>query len=251
MTFTGYIISLTCEIKSSKMVQTNTCYLCGKEIIDNKNDDHVPPRQFFASEIRRIHNPNLATLPTHRNCNSSYQMDEEYFVYSLAPLTMDSYSGSHIYHDMKRRFYEGKNVALVHKMLNEFDANPSGLILPGNKILKRFETRRISRVIWKVVRGLYYIENKLILPEEAKFRLFVTFPDDTPHKIFFLLSGSETKGKYPGVFDYMYIKHTHNDTTWNIWGLLFWDSIIATILFHDVECGCTVCMNTTYTNDNI
>jgi len=129
------------------MNQIDICYLCGKEIIGNKNDDHVPPRQFFATEIRRTHNPNLTTLPTHSSCNFSYQKDEDYFVYSLAPLILKSYSGSHIYNDMRRRFNEGKNVALVHKMLSEFDANPGGLILPRNKIVKRFESRRISRVM--------------------------------------------------------------------------------------------------------
>ncbi len=226
------------------MKQSDICYLCGKQIIENKNDDHIPPKQFFATEIRKIHNPNLTTLPAHRDCNFSFQLDEGYFVYSLAPMILESYSGRHVYNDMRRRFDEGKNVALVHKMLNEFDLNPSGLILPGNKIIKRFDRQRISRVIWKIVRGLYYIENKLILPEGTKHRSFYTFPDDRPPDIFFLLAESNAKGNYPGVFDYMYIKHIHDDITWNIWGLLFWDRIITTILFHDVECECPYCVNT-------
>jgi hypothetical protein len=233
------------------MNQSHICYLCGKQIIGNKSVDHVPPKQFFALEIRKVHKPNLTTLPTHSNCNSSYQKDEEYFVYSLSPLILESYSGSHVYNDMRRRFNEGKNVALVHQMLNEFDANPSGLILPNNKIVKRFDRRRISRVIWKIVRGLYHIENQLILPEETEYRTLLSFPNDKPPEIFFLLAGSDARGKYPAVFDYMYIKNIHDNITWNIWGLLFWDRIITTILFHDVDCRCPACINTSIVHNEL
>jgi len=37
------------------------CYLCGKDILESEeiNDDQVPPKQFYATNIRKIHNPNL------------------------------------------------------------------------------------------------------------------------------------------------------------------------------------------------
>lgn len=70
----------------------------------------------------------------------------------------------------------------------------------------------------------------------------MTFPDEERPNIFFLLSESPSKGKYPNIFDYRYRKHTHENITWNIWGLLFWDRILITLLFHDVKCRCQGCI---------
>lgn len=156
--------------------QVEICYLCGKQIDKDRDVDHNPPKQFFGKELRKNHNPDLITLPTHRTCNSSYQLDEDYFVTSLLPLYQESYSGRSVYDDVKKRFDEGKKVPLVYKMFNEFDENPSGLILPGDRVVKRFEGKRITRVVWKIIRGLYYIENSLILPEEAENNIFYDFP---------------------------------------------------------------------------
>ena len=147
------------------MNEFKICYLCGKQLKEDGDVDHIPPKQFFGKELRKNHNPDLLTLPTHKTCNSSFQHDEDYFVTSLLPLYQDSYSGSSVYDDVKKRFDEGKKVPLVYKMFNEFDESPSGLILPGGKALKRFDGKRISRVVWKIVRGLYYIEKNLILPD--------------------------------------------------------------------------------------
>ena len=68
------------------------CYLCGLEIAPDQgwNRDHVPPLRFFAKSVRKTHYPQLACLPTHTNCNSSYREDEEYFCVAFAPQTMGS-----------------------------------------------------------------------------------------------------------------------------------------------------------------
>ena len=80
--------------------EVNICYLCGQKLDANINYDHVPPRQLYAKSIRKIHTPNLFTLPVHESCNKSYQKDEDYFVHSLAPLAMHSYSGNAIWADI-------------------------------------------------------------------------------------------------------------------------------------------------------
>jgi hypothetical protein len=51
-------------------------------------------------------------------------------------------------------------------VLNEFDHNPSGLLLPGGKVLKRFDGKRIARVAWKMVRGLHFHYAHEVLPED-------------------------------------------------------------------------------------
>src|SRR5262245_47178100 len=69
-----------------KQSKPKFCYLCGLELTGEINDDHVPPRQFYAQELRQAHNPNLLTIPAHKSCNASYQQDEEYFVHTMIPL---------------------------------------------------------------------------------------------------------------------------------------------------------------------
>ena len=87
------------------MTEKLICYLCGKEIIGEKSDDHIPPKQFYAKRFRQI--LNLLTLPTHEKCNISYQRDEEYFVNSIAPLAMCTKTGSAIWEDIKKIALKG------------------------------------------------------------------------------------------------------------------------------------------------
>ena len=85
------------------------CYLCGKRL-DKKEDisyDHVPPKQFYPSTIRKNTNLNLFTLPTHIACNKSYQKDEDYFVNSLGPLAKGSYSGNGFAKEITQSFLTG------------------------------------------------------------------------------------------------------------------------------------------------
>ena len=76
--------------KRMKSISPN-CYLCGKRHDGKYNRDHVPPKQFFAKKLLQKHNPNLFWLPTHESCNKSYQLDEDYFVYSLMPASMQDH----------------------------------------------------------------------------------------------------------------------------------------------------------------
>src|SRR5260221_78183 len=67
------------------------CYLCSLPIANDRGDDHVPPKQFFAPAVRKTVNlSKLITLPAHRTCNAAYSLDEEYFTASFAPIVMES-----------------------------------------------------------------------------------------------------------------------------------------------------------------
>ena len=82
----------------------NICYLCGQELKTDINDDHVPPKQFYPKNIRKSQNlSNLLVFKVHENCNSSYQKDEDYFVHSIAPVTLGSFSGNEIFKDIASR----------------------------------------------------------------------------------------------------------------------------------------------------
>ena len=215
----------------------NICYLCGQKLKENIDDDHVPPKQFYAKNIRKIHNLNLFTLPTHISCNMSYQKDEDYFVYSLAPLTIGSYSGNAIWVDISKRLKRPQSKKIGQMILNEFDQR---IILPDDKIIKRFDGKRTRRIIWKITRGLFFKETGRFIPEDTpRLFKFISVNEEPPQE-FFYISSTPSRGQYPGVFDYKYIDFPELDN-FHFWAMLFWDSLIILIAFHDPSCSCDKC----------
>ena len=121
------------------MAQTKhpKCYLCGEALSAPINRDHVPPRRFFAPELRKQFNlAELITLPTHVSCNERWRLDEEYFVHTLLPFAHGSTSGDALYRDGIARFRKGENVPLANQVLQEFQHVVGGVILPTNRVAK-------------------------------------------------------------------------------------------------------------------
>lgn len=130
------------------------CYLCGLPLGDEIDNDHVPPKQFYARSLRKKYSPNLFTLPVHSSCNKAYQKDEDYFVHSMGPVAMESYSGKALWDDISDRHNRPQNRRIAEMVLKEFDKRPSGLILPFGKVAKKFNGERIWRVVWKIAIGI-------------------------------------------------------------------------------------------------
>jgi hypothetical protein len=217
------------------------CYLCGSPLdaaVEEIDVDHVPPRQFYSKELRSKEKLNLFTLPTHRKCNRKYQADEEYFIHTFAPLVMDTYSGRSILKELLKQYRTGRNVRLNRKVLAEFQKRPSGLYLPPGKVVKRFDSKRVRRVVWKITRGLFFYENGRFLPEDTPRAYKIVSPGEKPPDEFFLIPES-TRGKYPGIFAYRFMKM--DDIDFHIWAILFWDKIITLVYFHDPDCTCDGC----------
>ena len=214
------------------------CYLCGQEIADDRSDDHVPAKQFFAKSIRKVHNlSGLITLVAHRSCNKAFELDEDYFAASLVPLAIESPSGLALAQAKAARLAEGRSRGLILKTLREFEEKPSGLSLPGNLIIKRVEGKRLVRVAWKIVRGLFKIESKRILPESTPFMIEVFEPEiaakSTENQVWEVVKAQPGKGAYPGVFDYKYMFGREGDLALHAWGMLFWDQIMIFVAHHD------------------
>jgi hypothetical protein len=217
------------------------CYLCGKPLCDPVAVDHVPPRQLFAPELRKKHNLNrLLTIQTHRGCNTAYEKDEHYFLHSLAAFGAKTYSGRPVLQKVAKEFREGHHRPLVETILKEFATRPSGLVLPGNKVAKRFQGDRMHRVAWKIVRGLVFYHFGETYPDDWTVGVTITAPSETPPdhylKIGRLGTGDDL-GPYPGIFAYRYVKSDIGQ----YWALLLWDAVIITVRFHDHACQCDEC----------
>lgn len=111
-----------------------------------------------------------------------------------------SHSGDAICKRTLERYRSGEKVGLVRKVLADFDPRPSGLVLPGNQVVQRFDGDRIKRVAWKIVRGLYFHHRNRVLPQHLVTSVTLMPPDQEPpehFKEFMALPDNEEHGQYP------------------------------------------------------
>ncbi len=222
------------DVGSDKL-KTVLCYLCGKPLSEPTNVDHIPMKQLWTPEIRKTHGPNLQTRRVHRQCNSDYQLDENYFLATILPLAKGSYAGESHYRKLATDIISKKELPLKIQVLNEFSDKVGGIHLPNSKIAKSFDTRRFNRIIWKIIRGLFFVHNDEVLPVEWPILRDVFIDNPPEHFLLFnSLPNISEHGAYPGVFSYRYTKLMEPDGL-HYWAMLFLDQIIITVSFDDLK----------------
>lgn len=207
------------------------CYLCGELLDAEKTRDHIPPKQFFPKVFRHANTTDqLEWLPTHRDCNRSYQRDEEYFVHTFGlPAAAVTPSGHALGHDIRDRFRKGEQRPLVTIVMNEFEQRSN---------MKSFQSGRINRVAWKVVRGLHCLRTGELLPERPRIQGGFTC-DKTPlvsrdlavrlHAAGF---HDQWEGTLPTIFKSMTLVDEALDRTTYTYFLVCWEYVTYFLIFH-------------------
>jgi len=213
------------------------CYLCGNDIIGNATKDHVPPKQFFPEEIRKKFVTQLDTLPAHRECNQAYQKDEDYFYASIGPLALSDGNpiGNIIIEEITHRNHAA-NTQLLSRILEGFNDKVGNIYIP-NCISLTIEGERIKKVIWKIIRGLYFLQNNSVLLEDTYHGIVLLTPEDLKNDIesrkiwesWNSVLKQESKGRHRRIFDYKYIAFKEQNT--ELWSILLWDRIIIFAYF--------------------
>ena len=221
------------------------CYLCGQTLDPSTTREHVIDRQFFPSKFRKTGKAKLFQLPAHMECNKSFQPDEDYFFMSLSPLAKNSAAGSLLWRDLAKRIKRKQNAGLTLLVRSEFSNTlPSGIILPSNKMLKKFDGKRIERVIWKITRGLFFkIYNQILSDNTPRYIRNIDPQQVQPENIQSIYNEVKNQienGDHPGIFAFKYIKVPDVDN-FHVWAMLFWDHLIFLVMFHDPKCSCVHC----------
>ncbi|OGC39238.1 hypothetical protein A2Y85_08755 [candidate division WOR-3 bacterium RBG_13_43_14] len=225
-----------------------TCYLCGR-IIDKKDRDvdHIPAKQFFPSDYIKKENVQLITRPTHKSCNKTFQKDEDYFKLSMGAAANDTPVLKAIWKDMARQVGKVKTRRLRLMVFSEFKKEvrtQSGLIIPGI-VAKTFDKKRIFRIIWKVTRGLFYIQFSQILPASTEhFISYVQrsesmFSMDLLKYLFSLTLREKELGDHKEVFSYRYFFTEKRD--FHSWIILLWSRHPFFVFHHIPNCNCDRC----------
>lgn len=214
------------------MTRPSKCYLCGQPVGADATADHVPPQQFFAPAIRRrVNLDKLVTLPTHAGCNSGFARDEEYAVNAIEPVAYESPAGDALIQHRAARFRAGRAVGLGHRILRSFEARPSGLVLPRGLVAVRLDGERVKRVVWKIVRGLYFLEYGTALDERTRFYVELKEPENRDpselDRLWNVVLTQPSRGPYQAVFAHKHLLVERGDTALYLWAMLWWDRVIV------------------------
>ncbi len=141
------------------------------------------------------------------SATSHLRATKSYFTWSLAPLAMASTAGSALVSHHADKFRGGRSQGLGRAVLREFEKQPSGLHLPPGLVIKRVQGERISRVVWKLTRGLYFHETSGVLAKDTPWTMEFVEPETARetagrNAVWEAVKAQSSRGSYGGVFEY-------------------------------------------------
>jgi hypothetical protein len=151
------------------------CCLCGAKIdltlpkghARGLTREHLPPLQFFPKQLRSKLNPNLHTVPSHRECNEESRKDEEYFYHAFSIHVRESNPelGPIVFEDLKRRRHKPQTPAMFRKILAH-TTRRSGILLPNGQIGIALDRYRLEQVALKLGQCIFTLETGKYLPKK-------------------------------------------------------------------------------------
>jgi hypothetical protein len=139
------------------------CVYCGT--VDYLHMDHVPPRNLFGRAAR----PDVITVPCCRKCNNTASKDDEYLLVFLALRQEANLQPEHsnLWQKFLRHLRRKEASGLRHKIVSKVKflqpVTPTGIILPG-AISIPIDGLRVSNIIVRIIKGLYFHEIRQRLP---------------------------------------------------------------------------------------
>jgi hypothetical protein len=225
------------------------CYLCGKEL-DKKTrtKDHIPPAQFLPKILRSWYEKmgvsvENITRKSCGTCNKKFERDEKYFFYKwvfairtrndIGALLWDfikldisnNSSNEQLWDEISKEIKPYRKLkALCSSGDNLIEPCP-----PGKGFITISE--RDKRVLWKIFRGLYFIEKKKFLPDQTGVIFHFCEPGtNPPDEIYSVLLKQSGKGKHKRFFDYKILDYPEQKR-FQI-AILLWDILKFSASFH-------------------
>ncbi len=157
------------------MKNINICIFC-KRAADTR--EHIPAKHFF----KGVSDKNLITVPSCDSCNKGFQKDEYFFRQFWVSMLMDrskdakQLMNSEIIRSIKRTPALGYQMFSQMQLVNAY--TKSGIYI-GKKTMYRIsdlDKKRISTVVIKIVKGLFFNEFKQVLPEDWEIKIIWITP---------------------------------------------------------------------------
>ncbi len=195
------------------------CYLCGTNLITNvnKTKDHIPPDCFFP-----MGTPSMITVPCCITCNGRYQKVDEKMRNFIA--TLSSSVSSNPIKKAKRAVL--RSPKLAREYLSYTKSHPTLVADNGQpRLLFYFDNEELTEWLTRIVKGLYFHENRRRISEAAVFTVKVR-PEirPQPSHTFPLEKGLERRP----YFIYGVVQDDNRPNK-NFWVLVFYDQIVFTV----------------------
>lgn len=198
------------------------CIYCSNEKATTR--DHVPPKSFFP----KPRPSDLLTVPCCLKCNKATEKDEELFLatfmFSQAGVSKE---GKRLWAEKINRMYE-KNKGLrriISNSLKHYHTFTPAGIYAGGKMTIEPNLPRAKRVVEKIVRGLYFHQYHVPLPNEKE--VLVEFLNtESKSELARKNNNSLHPGNkaWPGVFEYRH-NSARQDPEESMWLMMFYSSI--------------------------
>lgn len=204
------------------------CINCGTSEATTR--DHVPPKILFPKPRPN----NLLTVPSCKTCNNQDSKNDEYFGHCMAFGSKDSTYTTSVLESSVRAFQ--RPAAKIYRA--HFYENISLTNLKEFPAIIEIEPLRISSILDRIIRGLYFHQKETALQQDANIRHSMPrqiqvdhYQDDVFIRGFqnseFQCTGDEK------VFKYMFVESPDNNRYSSVWRLLFYESIevMSTVIF--------------------
>jgi hypothetical protein len=144
------------------------CIYCGNKPGITK--DHVPPKNLFP----KPRPTNMVTVPCCDECQNKYKKDEDVFVawINFGPAGVTK-QGKALWDQKLKRTYK-KDLGVKKVIANSFKqinlVTPGGIYL-GKKLVVLIDQKRLTNVLKKIIRGLFWVEYKVRLPDKIPINI--------------------------------------------------------------------------------
>jgi len=158
------------------------CYLCGKERLKGQeiDKDHIIPKNLLKA-LSDKEKKELLTERVHRKCHEQYDKDDKIYGEYMRLLTGNIANNNINAEDIfTKNVFDSDKYPANHKITQEtIDHEPiyeteEGIV---HKVyytdgrLTSEQSKSINNITWKIVRGLYYRENRKVLRKEVKHQI--------------------------------------------------------------------------------
>jgi hypothetical protein len=145
-------------MRASSSAKKSVCAYCGEYCPTSR--DHVPPKNLFP----KPRTADLITVPACERCHSGSSKDDDYFRAAL--LTSELLEGhpgaERVIDELMRSLGKRKGrqfIRLLASSIEKVDAwSPQGSVYLGKKDAFRIDRPRITAVLRRIIRGLYFHE---------------------------------------------------------------------------------------------
>lgn len=195
----------------------NLCALCGKNAATTK--DHIPPQGIYPKP--RDSDINFNTVPACSDCNNGSAVEDEEFKVLMGFSTGEFRENPDVVIDWIARTV-GKNQKIANQIFStkqNVHAYLRGPILEP-AVAVTFDGEKYSRVISRIIRGLYWLQKGHALGRNPKITVFPThsIKPDFARSMMSLMDCLEAHPLNKGTFVY---KVQFCDDGTSIWGMQF------------------------------